>query len=195
MNTMASQITSLTIVYSTVYSGAYQRKHQSSASLAFLRGIHQWPVKFLAQRASDAENISIWWRHHDRHIYLSCQRCTHNNIRFDWEIGFLWKRSKFLRQELFYLRWDLIPLPLDPCQVHYQWSYRGQTFSAPGLLRFCSQRKRWIDNEYNVIMCILSIWMSHLVFCCSWVMVDSTDIFQAYFTSCEIIIKLIWPRF
>ena len=41
---MASQIASLTIVYSTVYSGADQRKHQSSASLAFVRGIHRGPV-------------------------------------------------------------------------------------------------------------------------------------------------------
>ena len=41
---MASQITSLTIVYSTVYSGADHRKHQSSASLAFVRRIHPWPV-------------------------------------------------------------------------------------------------------------------------------------------------------
>ena len=44
MITIASQITSLTIIYSTVYSGADQRKHQSSASLAFVRGIHRWPV-------------------------------------------------------------------------------------------------------------------------------------------------------
>ena len=44
MGAMASQITSLTIVYSTVYSGADQRKHQSSASRAFLRGIYRWPV-------------------------------------------------------------------------------------------------------------------------------------------------------
>ena len=44
MSTIASQITSLTIVYSTVYSGADQRKHQSSASLAFVRGIHRGPV-------------------------------------------------------------------------------------------------------------------------------------------------------
>ena len=44
MGSMASQITSLTIVHSTVYSGAHQRKHQSSASLAFVRGIHRWPV-------------------------------------------------------------------------------------------------------------------------------------------------------
>ena len=41
---MASQITSLTIVYSTVYSGTDQRRHQSSASLAFVRGIRRWPV-------------------------------------------------------------------------------------------------------------------------------------------------------
>ena len=44
MSLMASQITSLTIVYSTVYSDADQRKLQSSASLAFVRGIHRGPV-------------------------------------------------------------------------------------------------------------------------------------------------------
>ena len=47
MNMMASQITSLTIVYSTVYSDADQRKHQSSASLAFVspeNSPHKWPV-------------------------------------------------------------------------------------------------------------------------------------------------------
>ena len=41
---MTSQNTSLTVVYSTVYSGTDERKHQSSASLAFVRGIHRWPV-------------------------------------------------------------------------------------------------------------------------------------------------------
>ena len=41
---MASQITSLTIVYSTVYSGADQSEHQGSESLAFMRGIHREPV-------------------------------------------------------------------------------------------------------------------------------------------------------
>ena len=44
MSTIASQITSLTIFNSTVYSGADQRKHQSSASLAFVRGIHRGPM-------------------------------------------------------------------------------------------------------------------------------------------------------
>ena len=52
MNTVASQITILTIVYLTVYSDVDQRKHQSSTSLAFVRVIrrgpvnspHKWPV-------------------------------------------------------------------------------------------------------------------------------------------------------
>ena len=54
MSEMASQITSLTIVYSAVNSGPDQRKHESSASLAFVM-------------ASNAENVSIWWRHHEVH--------------------------------------------------------------------------------------------------------------------------------
>ena len=44
MTVLVSQITSLTIVYSTVYSDADQRKHQSSVSLAFVRRIHRVPV-------------------------------------------------------------------------------------------------------------------------------------------------------
>ena len=63
MTTMASQITSLTVVYSIVHSDADQRKHQSSASLAYVRGIHRerWIPR---TKASNAENVSIWWRHH-----------------------------------------------------------------------------------------------------------------------------------
>ena len=44
MSSTASQITGVRIVYLTVCSDADQRKHQSSASLTFVRGIHQWPV-------------------------------------------------------------------------------------------------------------------------------------------------------
>ena len=66
MSAMASQITSFTIDYSTVYSGADQRKHQSSASLAGLcEGNSPVTSKFPTQRASNAENVSIWWRHHE----------------------------------------------------------------------------------------------------------------------------------
>ena len=53
MSTVVSQITRLTIVYSTIYSGADQRKLQSSASLAFVRATGEFP----AQMASDAERV------------------------------------------------------------------------------------------------------------------------------------------
>ena len=69
MSTIASLITSLAVVYSTVYSDADQRKHQSAASLAFVRGIHRdrWIPRTMA---SYAENVSIWWRHHEYWIRI-----------------------------------------------------------------------------------------------------------------------------
>ena len=53
---MASQITSITIVYSTVYTGADQRTTSKLCVTGLCAGIHRL--------ASDAENVSIWWRHH-----------------------------------------------------------------------------------------------------------------------------------
>ena len=44
MGAMVYQITSLTIVYSTIYSGTDQSKNQSSVSLAFVQGIHRGPM-------------------------------------------------------------------------------------------------------------------------------------------------------
>ena len=68
MGMMVSQITSLMIVYSTVYSGAAQRKHQSSASLAFVRGIHRelvnslhkWPVR---RKMFPFDDVIMWSFH------------------------------------------------------------------------------------------------------------------------------------
>ena len=62
MDATASQTTSLTIVYSTFYSGADERKHQSSASLALIC-VGDSPVigEFPAQMTNNAENASICW--------------------------------------------------------------------------------------------------------------------------------------
>ena len=90
MSAMASQITSLIIVYSTVYSGADQRKHQSSASLAFVRGILRWPVNSPAHKASNAKNVSIWWRHHGYHTEPYFTNRDH------WRLGYeYWITSKY----------------------------------------------------------------------------------------------------
>ena len=65
MGAMASQITSLTVVYSTVYLGADQSQHQKLRVTGLCVGNSPVPGEFPAQMASNAENVSIWWRHHE----------------------------------------------------------------------------------------------------------------------------------
>ena len=73
MNVLASQVTGVSIVCSTVCSGADQRKYQSSASLAFVGGIHRWasytemfPFDDVIMHNTDVNNtfpaVVILWR-------------------------------------------------------------------------------------------------------------------------------------
>ena len=64
MGTIASQIASLTIVYSTVYSGADQRTSTLRVT-GLCVGNSPGTGEFPAQMASCAKNVSIWWRDHD----------------------------------------------------------------------------------------------------------------------------------
>ena len=64
MDTVASQITGLTIVYSTVYSDADKRKTSKLRVTGLCEGNSPVTGEFHAQGASNAENVSIWWRHH-----------------------------------------------------------------------------------------------------------------------------------
>ena len=86
MITMASQITSLTVVYSIVYSGADQRKHQSSASLAFVRGSHRY-----------------WWIPHTngqqrgKCFHLMTSSCQYISPSGDWAdqiCSLIWLKSE-----------------------------------------------------------------------------------------------------
>ena len=63
MGTMASQITSLTIVYSTVHSVA--KKTSKLHVIDLCAGNSPVTAEFPAQMASDVENVSIWWRYHE----------------------------------------------------------------------------------------------------------------------------------
>ena len=102
MSAIASQITSLAIVNSNVYSGADQRKHQSSASLAFVWGIHRWPVRiiscalvissvlnsYMLSRERAYSNywciISITCRYHITGAWYFHQRWQLHNTPGDW---------------------------------------------------------------------------------------------------------------
>ena len=108
MDTVASEITSLTIVYTTVYSDADQSKHQSSASLAFVWGIHRGPVNSPHKWPVTRKMLPF-----DDAIML----CKANNIharlmnRCSWTTVFLGRRL------------GLNPQPWDPCPMLYRFSY------------------------------------------------------------------------
>ena len=69
MSAMTSQITSLTTVYSSVYSGTDQRKRQTPRHW-HCEGNSPVTGEFPTQMASNAENVSIWWRHHGLYDFV-----------------------------------------------------------------------------------------------------------------------------
>ena len=87
MSAMASQITSLTIIYLTVYSRHRSKKTSKLHVTGFCEANSPVTGEFPAQRASNAKNVSIWWRHHGtRHtngilmlcfiMIMLCYRCV-----------------------------------------------------------------------------------------------------------------------
>ena len=85
MSAMASQIISLTIIYSTVYSGADKRKHQNSASLSFVRWNHRRPVnsthKGPVTRQMFPFDDAIM---NDAKFYLPWHICVHGSLWYDY---------------------------------------------------------------------------------------------------------------
>ena len=71
MGALTSQITSPTIVYSTVYSGADQKTSKLRVT-GLCKGNSPVTGEFPAQMARNAEKVSIWWRHHpiDNSLYI-----------------------------------------------------------------------------------------------------------------------------
>ena len=65
MTMMASQITSISIAYSTVFSGADKKKTPKLRATGLCEGYSLVTREFSAQRASNVEKVSIWWRHDD----------------------------------------------------------------------------------------------------------------------------------
>ena len=107
MGAMASQITSLTIVYSTSYSGANQRIHQSSASLAFVQGVHWWlvnsPHKWPVTRnmfpfddiiMDCIEHYFLWQTPYGFHV---CCNIINWKCKTQKCLNFVWKRNAPLK--------------------------------------------------------------------------------------------------
>ena len=95
MTTIAPQITSLTVVYSTVYSHADQRKHQSSASLAFVWGIHldRWIPRTKGQFRGKCFHLMTSSRiKYSLAYFVICSAMPHLRRRRSWE--WLLQRTK-----------------------------------------------------------------------------------------------------
>ena len=127
MSAIASQIASVTIVYSTIYSGADQRKYQSSASLTFMRGIHRSPVNFLHKRASNAENVSIWWRHHAIQWILNITQIFSTVLQMTLECEVLNVFCEFWVQGIFhcFVTYTIIFYTAPRCIINLQYLVYG----------------------------------------------------------------------
>ena len=83
MSAMTSQITRVSIVYSTICSGDRSKKTSKLRVSVLCEGNPPVTGEFPAQRASNAENVSIWWRHHVKDIYRRYAGITNMNIITD----------------------------------------------------------------------------------------------------------------
>ena len=80
MSAMASQITNLTIVYSTIYSGADKKNTSKLRGTGLCEGNSPVTGEFPAHIASNAENAFIWWRHHDKQSCVSKVTVKHITV-------------------------------------------------------------------------------------------------------------------
>ena len=103
ISAMASEITSITIVYSILYSGADQRKHRSAASLASVKGIHRSPVNSWINGIESPPPLSSfeWNRDWITKIFQNSltwddlKFCLYNETKQNWEIR-IWSSLKNL---------------------------------------------------------------------------------------------------
>ena len=112
--TMASQITSLTIVYSTVYSRHRSKKTSKLRVTGLCEGNSPVTGEFPAQRASNAENVSIWWRHHvsNSQFAIVSTHCFIPSLQNQWEITNLSPIMILLSQhvgEIARFYWCIVP--------------------------------------------------------------------------------------
>ena len=104
---MASQFTSIAIVYSTPYCLLRRSKKTSKLRVTGLcAGNSPESGEFPTQRASNAENVSIWWRHNGKENFQVCALNTESyndanfvvighggNVGNDNPGGYLWRQS------------------------------------------------------------------------------------------------------
>ena len=121
ISAMASQITRLTIVYQTFYSGADQRKHQSSVSPAGVRGIHRWPVNSphkrpVTRKMFPSDDVIMYNTYHSLFASVFLCYALQSTWRINVNCTYFYKTDPF--RSIVYVRMhdiNAIFLKLDAC--------------------------------------------------------------------------------
>ena len=139
MGTIASQITSFTIVYSTVYTDADQRKHQRSASLTFVRVIHRGPVNSpqkwpITRKMFPFDDVIILWTG-------SCEQFLYFLYRISW-ILYVWFIGQYFPLSL--RRCSVSPMFRGTSEVKWFWNTRVNE------QRQRSRQRQWNHSTWNI---------------------------------------------
>ena len=143
MSTMASQITSLAIVYWTVHSGTDERKHPSSASLAFVRGIHRWPVNSphkwpVTRKMFPFDDVIMWGElTYTRHCNgLPIKNVMNPRLKNRYATTTIWRKHIKLWNIIRYYWYNLIKITLSLFRTGFD---RHASFCRP----ICHKSKDW----------------------------------------------------
>ena len=152
MTTMASQITSLTVVYSIVYSGTDHRKHQSSASLAFVWGIHRGPGNSphkgpVTRKMFPFDDVIMPSKQYRRKPQERLFR--HNEIKHSKRVNI---SAVINCRDLYFLKRWFHSLGSDQCQEII--------YNANG--KWSVSSKQFIELRFNLIMVLEGCWHQYL---------------------------------
>ena len=155
MSAMATQITSLTIVYLTAHSGADQRKHQSSFSLAFVLGIHRWIPRTKAQQRGKCFHLMMSSLV-DRLRFISLQ--PHSLTCLISPADCFFQSSFQLTPSIF----SLVPVPLNHSEPNRTWTHQYFLSSEPKLFIPIATKVLYIAAGFTVYRLIEEL--SQIVF-------------------------------
>ena len=141
MTMLESQITSLTVVYSIVYTGVHQRKHQSSASLAFVREIHRGPVNFPHKWPVTRKMFPF------DDVIMIC--ITHEMLLLLISTYIIHYYTSHLYQEIGYLQWCTMCINIMTCRVIIILSMKTQDTPSEFDIRHGVKPVTWKSIDYS----------------------------------------------
>ena len=150
MGGMASQITSLTIVYSTVYSRCRSKKTSKPRVTGLCAGNSPVTGEFLAQRASNVENVSTWWRHHgnERHKQVQSWLVTLLTV-----IVQFWRHVFSERMLLIFVQVGLLKLSVCFCRVSRGPCSQAKCELITNLMEICVALHVKIYDQTKLLSC------------------------------------------